>query len=146
MTGTSRHRQKTLVLLLFSKKRNGSKKELVVQKQGNRQERRHQYQVAIKNRANIIIMIMVMITIINFRKQSFADVLQNRCSEKFPKIHSKNLYQSLFFKKVVGLTRNFFKKETRTQVFSSEFCEVFKKLFFKEHFRQLLLNLSKINN
>ena len=73
---------------------------------------------------------MVMITIINFRKQSFADVLQNRCSEKFPKIHSKNLYQSLFFKKVVGLTRNFFKKETRTQVFSSEFCEVFKKTFF----------------
>ena len=42
-------------------------------------------------------MIMVMIAIINLQKHSFADVLQNSCSEKFPKIHSKKpVPESLF--------------------------------------------------
>ena len=38
-----------------------------------------------------------MIAIINLQKHSFADVLQNSCSEKFPKIHSKKpVPESLF--------------------------------------------------
>ena len=44
---------------------------------------------------------------------------------KFTAIH---LCQSLFFK-----TRNFIKKETLTQVFSCEFCEISKNTFLTDH-------------
>ena len=55
-----------------------------------------------------------------------------RCSVKkgvlrnFAKFTGKHLCQSLFFNKVAG----FFKKETLIQVFSCEFCEIFKNNFF----------------
>ena len=54
----------------------------------------------------------------NFEKQPFADVLQNRSSEKFF-IHRKHL-------KIC----NFLKKTLPTQVFSCEYCEIFKTCFF----------------
>ena len=41
----------------------------------------------------------------------------------------KHLCQSLFFNKAC----NFIKKETLTQVFSCEFCEISKNTFFTEH-------------
>ena len=44
---------------------------------------------------------------------------KKRCSEKFRKIH----------RKVAGLRP--IKKETLTQVFSYEFCEIFKNTFFR---------------
>ena len=56
------------------------------------------------------------------------DVLKN-----FVQFTGKHLYQSLFFNKVAGVASNFIKKETRSQVFSCEFCEIFKKTYFKEH-------------
>ena len=40
--------------------------------------------------------------------------------------------QSLFFNKVVGAC-NFFKNETLAQVFSCEYCEISKNIFFTEH-------------
>ena len=40
---------------------------------------------------------------------------------------------------------NFIKKEAPTQVFSFEFCEIFKNTFFTEHLRWLLLFWSIIN-
>ena len=43
------------------------------------------------------------------------------------------LRQSLFFNKVAGAAGNFIKQETLTQVFSCEFCEIFKNTFFSEH-------------
>ena len=46
------------------------------------------------------------------------DVLQ-----KFRKLTEKHLYQSFFF------------KSCRRQVFSREFCEIFKNTFFTGHFR-----------
>ena len=53
-----------------------------------------------------------------------------RCSlrkvilKNFAKFTGKHLYQGLFFNKVAG--RNFIKKEILVQVFSCEFCEIFK--------------------
>ena len=38
--------------------------------------------------------------------------------------------ERLFFNKVAGLTCNFIKKEALGQVFSCEFCEIFKNSFF----------------
>ena len=43
----------------------------------------------------------------------------------FEKFTGKYLWQNLFFNKVVGL-----KKETLSQVFSSELCDAFKSTFF----------------
>ena len=45
----------------------------------------------------------------------------------FPKFTGKHLCQSIFFNKVADL--NFIKKETLTQVFSCEFCEISKNIF-----------------
>ena len=49
--------------------------------------------------------------------------------KKSIKFTGKHLYQSLFFNKVAGL-RHFIKKETPTQMFFCEFCEIFKSTFF----------------
>ena len=38
--------------------------------------------------------------------------------------------------------RNFIEKETSKQVFSSEFCKIFKNIFFTEHLR--MINFEKI--
>ena len=38
-----------------------------------------------------------------------------------------------FFNKVAGVTSNFIKKETLAQVFSCEFWEISKNIFFTEH-------------
>ena len=47
----------------------------------------------------------------------------------FAKFTGKHLCQSLFFNKVAGGACNFIKKETLTQVFSGEFCEISKNTF-----------------
>ena len=55
--------------------------------------------------------------------------------KSFTKFIEKHLCQSLFLKKVAGLRPTTqFKKETLTQVFSCEFCEILKKNFFTEQF------------
>ena len=38
-----------------------------------------------------------------------------------------------FFKKVAGLRASLIKREALTQVFSCEFCKIFKNTFFTEH-------------
>ena len=64
-----------------------------------------------------------------------------RCSlrkgvlRNFAKFTGKHLCQSLFFNKVAGAACNFIKKETLTQVFSCEFCEISKNTCFTEHLR-----------
>ena len=70
-------------------------------------------------------------------------ISRHRCSIKkvvlknFAKFTRKHLYQSLFCNKVAGLqlpqTYNFIKKGTLAQMFSCEFCEIFKNTFFTEH-------------
>ena len=58
-----------------------------------------------------------------------SEAVTRRCSvvgalENFAKFTGKYLCQSLFF-------NNFIKKETLAQMFSCEFCEIFKNTFFK---------------
>ena len=48
----------------------------------------------------------------------------------FAKFTEKHLRQSLFFNKVAGLSLQLYLKETLAQVFSYEFCEVTKNIFF----------------
>ena len=49
--------------------------------------------------------------------------------KNFPKFLGKQLCQSLFFNKAAG-AYNFIKKETLAQLFSCEFCVIFKNAFF----------------
>ena len=68
------------------------------------------------------------------QKQPFTNVLQNRCSYKFP----KSLFNAVRDLK----TCNFNKKETpTTQVFSCEYHKIFKNSFFMEDLQALLLNM-----
>ena len=53
---------------------------------------------------------------------------KKRCCWKFRKIHTKTPV-------AMSLAWNFFKKESLAQVFSCEFCEIFKNIFFTEHLR-----------
>ena len=55
--------------------------------------------------------------------------------KNFTKFTGKHLCQSLFLNKIVGQSPvcNPIKKKTMTQVFSCEFCEIFKNTFFKEN-------------
>ena len=70
------------------------------------------------------------------KKQSFANVLQNRCSWKFRSIHRKTLALESLFNKIADLKAG---KETPTQVLSCKYCKIFKNIFFAEHFQWLLL-------
>ena len=63
-----------------------------------------------------------------------------RCSirkgvlRNFAKFTGKDLWQSLSFNKVTGLRpATLLKKETLVQMFSCEFCEISKNIFFTEH-------------
>ena len=49
------------------------------------------------------------------------------------KFTGKHMCQSLFFNKVAGASCNFIEKEILVQVFSSEFCKIFKNIFLTEH-------------
>ena len=81
-----------------------------------------------------------------FKKYSRSS--HRRCSIKidvpknFAKFSGKHLCQSLFFNKVTGLRfATLLKKETLAQVFSCDFCEIFKNAFFAKH---LLMTASDI--
>ena len=54
----------------------------------------------------------------------------------FRSIYRKTLVLEYLFKKIADLKAC---KETPTQVFSCEYCEIFKKTFFAERLRWLLL-------
>ena len=62
--------------------------------------------------------------------------------KNFAKFTGKQLCQSIVLKTLQASVSacNFIKKETLAQVFSCEFCEIFKSTFFIEHLRWLLLN------
>ena len=53
--------------------------------------------------------------------------------KNFTKFPGKDLCQSLFFNKVVGLRLASLLKKTLAQVFSYEFFKIFKNTFFTEH-------------
>ena len=71
-----------------------------------------------------------------FKKESFTDVLQNKCSEIFRNVHRKiPALRSLFNPEGLQL----YLKETPTQVFPCEYYDMFKNTSFAEHLRWLLL-------
>ena len=54
--------------------------------------------------------------------------------KNFTKFAEKHRFQNLFFNKVASLRPStLLKKEALAQVFSCEFCEIFKKIFFAKH-------------
>ena len=72
-----------------------------------------------------------------------SDTFENSSTQFLSKYHhyNKNIVSNhleVFCKKLSAC--NFTKKDTPTQVFSSEFCAVFKNNFSTEHLRWLLLN------
>ena len=72
----------------------------------------------------------------NFQKQSPGVIL-------WKKMFLNNLQNSQEIHRLQAC--NFTRKETPTQVFSCEFCEIFRNIFFLEHLRWLLLNLRILN-
>ena len=67
----------------------------------------------------------------SFLRSSLPEVFCKKVALKnFPIFTGKHLCQSLFFNKVAGAASNFIKKETLTQVFSCEFCKIFKNSLF----------------
>ena len=80
-----------------------------------------------------------------YRKPSFADVSRNSVLKVW-NIHRKTpVLKSLFGKEPWKLVI-LLKKNTPTQMFSCEYCKVFKKILFKEHHRWLLLYFKFIGN
>ena len=74
------------------------------------------------------------------QKQSFAEVLQNRCSSKFRKFLRKITVLESLFNKVVDLQAwNFIKKDSNTGAFLWHLRNFLKTPFFIEHLRWLLL-------
>ena len=71
--------------------------------------------------------------VLNNQKQLLADVLQNRCSEKFHNIQRKTPVLESLFNKVAGL---------QIHILSSEYCKNFKNSFSIKHLRWLLLKNS----
>ena len=66
----------------------------------------------------------------SFLRNSLPEVFcKNVVLKNFAVFTGKHLCQSLFFNKVAGAASNFIKKETLAQVFSCEFCKIFKKSF-----------------
>ena len=53
--------------------------------------------------------------------------------KNFTKFTGKHLYQSLFLIKLQASDLQLYGKETLAQVFSCEFCEIFKNTFFTGH-------------
>ena len=81
----------------------------------------------------------------NFRSSHRRCSLKKGVLRKFSKFIGKQLCQSLFFNKVAGLRPqacNFIRKETLAQIFSCEFCEIFKNTFFTEHLRTTASTIS----
>ena len=55
---------------------------------------------------------------------------KNRCCQKFRKIHKKTPVLESFLIKLQASDCNLIKKETLAQMFSADFCEIFKNTFF----------------
>ena len=65
------------------------------------------------------------------QKQSFTNILQNRCSLKFGKFHRKTPVLDPLFNKVAGLkTRNLIKETLQRRYFSVKFAKFLRTLFY----------------
>ena len=78
------------------------------------------------------------------QKQSSEVFYEKSCLRNFTKLTGKHRYQSLFYNKVAGSScrlrpATLLKKETLAQVFSCEFCEIFKNTLLQNTSVRLLL-------
>ena len=86
-----------------------------------------------------VFLILVILKFQNFKffRSSRLDVFCKKgVLVNFAKLTGIHLCQGLFFNKVAGLRPeacNFIKKKTLTQMYSCEFCEIYKNTFFTEH-------------
>ena len=76
-----------------------------------------------------------------FQKQPPEVFYKKGVLKNFAKFTGKYLCQSLFFNKVAGVC-NSIKKGTLAQLFSCEFCEIFKNIFLQNTSGRLLLYVS----
>ena len=73
---------------------------------------------------------------ISFARSSRSDMFYKiRVFKHFAKFTGEHLYRCLFFKKVACLQSGTLSKNTPEQLFSGEFCEMFKNSYFVEHLR-----------
>ena len=70
-----------------------------------------------------------------------AAFLHNRCSKDVANFTGNHLCWSHFLIKLQAWRSATLLKETQTQVFFSEFCEIFNNTRFTEHLRWLLVDL-----
>ena len=77
----------------------------------------------------------------NQQKQSFADIVPNRYSQKFRNIHRKTPVLESLFSKVAGLeVSHLIKKRLQQHSFSCKYCKIFRNNFFIEDLQWLPLN------
>ena len=62
--------------------------------------------------------------------------------KNFAKFTGKHLCQRLFLIKLQGSDLQLYLKKALAQVFSCEFCEIFKNIFYTEHLRPAASELS----
>ena len=68
------------------------------------------------------------------QKQSFTDILQNRCSQTFCKFHRKTPVLEFLFNNIAGLkTFNFTNKGLQHRCFPMKFVKFLRVSFFTEH-------------
>ena len=67
------------------------------------------------------------------QKQPFADVLQNRCSQKFRNIHRTTSVLESLYNKVAGVKGCGITKKNSNAAFSCEYCKICKNSFFIKH-------------
>ena len=77
-------------------------------------------------------------------KKVFLEISQNSQENACAKVLFL-IMQSLFFNKVAGLRLTTLLQKRLAQVFSSEFCEIFKDTFFQEHLWTAALLLTLLN-
>ena len=69
----------------------------------------------------------------------------NRFLKNFTKFTGKHLCLTLFLIKLQPSDLQVFKKETPTQVFSREFCEIFRDTIFTEHLRTTASEIRRVS-
>ena len=84
--------------------------------------------------------------LLNKQKQPFADVLQNRYSQKFRHIHRKTPVLESFLNKVTDLrVCSFIKQRLQLRCFHENIAKFLITAFFIKHLQWLLLNKVKTN-
>ena len=72
-----------------------------------------------------------------YRSDHWRCSVKKNCSWKFRNIHTKNLCWSPFLIKSNPSCLQLYQKKTPTQVFSYEYCEIRKNIYFEKYLRKV---------